>query len=151
MIVEVEDVLSAALSEVSARILARLTTKDWDAAASESVREGDQVLMRAGVAGVTKAVNVQALEPIVEAGEVIIPIRWVATGRTGDFFPALDANLELRPTNGDGTQLRLVGTYRPPFGRAGQMVDHILMRHVAEATLRGFVRRIAADLDDSPG
>ena len=57
--------------------------------------EGRQLLIQAGVAGVSKRVEVQVLPAQRIGGTLVVPIRWVATGPSGVLFPQLDANLEI--------------------------------------------------------
>ena len=143
-IVQARVVTTAPLPFVCARVLRYLRSHELDEVALAAVAVTHTRLIRAGVAGITKKVAVQALEPVYGPHWVEIPIRWVATGVSGQLFPNLDANLELRQSSGQETELTLVGSYRPPFGRAGTMADHLVMRRVAERTLSGFLKTIIA-------
>jgi hypothetical protein len=142
VIVQARVVIAAPLALVCARVLRCLGSHELDQAAVAAVAGTHARLIRAGVAGITKQVAVQALEPVYGPQWVEIPIRWVATGVAGQLFPTLDANLELRQSPGQDSELTLVGSYRPPFGRAGTVVDHLVMRRVAERTLSGFLNTI---------
>jgi hypothetical protein len=117
-------------------------------AMSESVYEhGLETLLRVGPfggsRGLSKLVRVQALPPVTQDGGTHVALRWVATGHCGDLFPALDADLGLTPVGGQRSRLRLVGSYRPPLGRAGAVLDRAVMHHIATATIRALLRQVA--------
>ena len=73
-------------------------------------------------------------------------IRWVSTGRLGELFPTLEANLEVGPASGQRTLLVLVGAYRPPLGGLGATIDHLVMHNVGTATARSFLSRLSAEI-----
>jgi hypothetical protein len=78
----------------------------------------------------------------------MIALRWEATGATGELFPVLDAELTLTPDGQTRTRLELVGSYRPPLGRAGEALDRMLMRRIATATISSYLEHTAAVLAD---
>jgi hypothetical protein len=45
---------------------------------------------------------------------------------------------------------RAAGAYRPPLGSLGQAVDRAILHRVADATVRTFLIRVAAQLADQP-
>jgi hypothetical protein len=102
-------------------------------------------LTRVGAAGVSKLVRVQARELSWTDTTAGVALRWEATGAGGGLFPVLDADLTLAP-DGMGTVLRLAGAYRPPLGLLGQALDRAILHRVAEATIRIFLARVAAQL-----
>lgn len=71
-----------------------------------------------------------------------IPITWKATG-IGVLFPILEADLVIEPIGEDLTQITLQGTYRPPFGPVGRLLDAALFHRLAEACVRDFLNRLA--------
>jgi hypothetical protein len=71
---------------------------------------------------------------------LLLPIRWRPT-TAGSPLQALEADLELAPLHGHGSQLSLVGTYRPPLTVTGEVMS---APRVMEACLRSFVLAIAA-------
>lgn len=143
MIIQAQSSAAAPLSEVAGRIVRQLTRRGLDSAATTSIADTQPVLIRAGVAGVTKQVAVQSLPPAYHEDRVVIPIRWIATGVGGDLFPTLEANLDLRAESAESTAVTLVGSYEPPFGRPGAVLDHFVMHRLAERTLQHFVDRLA--------
>jgi hypothetical protein len=76
-------------------------------------------------------------------------LRWEATGAAGELFPVLDADLTLTPDVEGRSRLGLVGSYRPPLGRAGAAVDRAIMNRVALATVRSLLDNIADLLADT--
>ena len=106
-------------------------------------------LTRVGVAGVSKLVRVQARELSWTDRTAGLALRWEAIGTSGVLFPVLDADIRLTP-DGEGTVLTLAGAYRPPLGPVGQALDRALLHKVAEATIRTFLTRVAAQLDGHP-
>jgi hypothetical protein len=147
--IEVRAAARPPLDVATARVLRMLTVHELDGEAAAAVADAEPVLMRAGVAGVTKQIAVQTLSPSHYPNRVVIPIRWLATGHSGEMFPTLDANLELRRQGSDRTELMLIGSYRPPFGRAGAAIDQLLLHRVAERTLSRFLGWIATTLDSA--
>jgi hypothetical protein len=139
MIVQAHAVAALAYPQSTERVGRFLAAGDLDAAAATAVADQQAVLVRAGVAGITKQVAVQALSPVYGPARTRFAIRWLATGPAGPLFPALDGNLELYPAGDARTAISLTGCYEPPFGRSGAVVDRLVMRRVAEATLAEFL------------
>jgi hypothetical protein len=80
----------------------------------------------------------------------LLALRWEASGVSERLFPVLDADITLIPDGDDGTLIGLQGVYRPPPAAAGQMLDRVILHRIAAATIRSFLNRIAAALED-PG
>ncbi len=106
-------------------------------------------LTRVGAAGLSKLIRVQARELSWTDKTAALALRWEATGAGSGLFPVLDADLRLAP-DGAGTMLTLAGAYRPPLGPLGQALDRALLHRVADATVRTFVGRVAAQLTGHP-
>lgn len=90
----------------------------------------------------------------VEVGEVEVidrPVRVAAVdvkvhASGGDrAFPLLDAELEVTPTR-DGVEVALEGRYDPPAGFLGELLDHVLLYRVAEASISRYFRRVVERL-----
>jgi hypothetical protein len=101
-----------------------------------------------GLPGMSKLVQVSLLDPVRRDDNVLVPMRWEATGLMGRMFPVLDANLMLGEDDQGRGVLRIAGVYRPPLGGLGEELDQIVLRRVASATIRSLLRRIAALLAD---
>lgn len=101
-----------------------------------------------GLPGMSKLVQVSLLDPVRYDDNVLVPMRWEATGLMGRLFPVLDANLMLGEDDQGRGVLRIAGVYRPPLRGLGEELDQIVLRRVASATIRSLLRRVAALLAD---
>jgi hypothetical protein len=61
-------------------------------------------------------------------------------------FPSMTGTLVMFALSPDETQLELSGSYRPPLGPFGELVDAAVAHHVAEASVAGLLRDIAAGM-----
>jgi hypothetical protein len=137
-------------------VVARLVhLVNWGAlhGVSEAAYEGGQeAVLRVGpfggAPGLSKLVQVRALDPVRRGGTTTVPLRWEATGVASELFPVLDADLVLAGDGDNHTRLALVGTYRPPFGKAGAALDTVVLGRVATATIRSLLERVAAAVAD---
>lgn len=114
--------------------------------------EGEATRLRVGPGGpawLGKTVTVHLGEPDVADDALLVPITWEATSPSG-LFPRLEGSLRLVALDPERCELSLSGRYRPPLGRAGQALDDALLAHVARATVRSFLRRVARGLEQSP-
>jgi len=130
-------------------MLAHLSLDTLDEESNEAFETGRELLVRAGVRGLSKRVQVQVLPPYRDSSTMVIPVRWVATGPAGGLFPQLDGNLEIVSVSPTESTLRLVGSYRPPLGETGASLDRVVLNRVAQATFRSFLRRLRRALESS--
>ena len=107
-------------------------------------------LARVRAAGVSKLVRVQVRELAWTDRSAGLAIRWEATGPGGGLFPVLDADIRLAPAGEHVTLLTITGTYRPPFGPLGEVLDRALLHRVAAATIRSFLAGVAARITGAP-
>ncbi len=118
---------------------------------AESRRAHDEeraFLMRVGPLAhgrITKQVRVRVLPSREVGDQVVVPLRWEATGAAGRLFPTLDANLTLR-ADGDTTQVSIVGSYAPPLGPVGPALDHAAMSGLATSTVNVLLREVTDKL-----
>lgn len=126
--------------EIVARLLDGLTD-----AADIAYRHGEELRMRAvaGKKAIAKTVRLETGSPVSLNGGLTVPIAWEATGTPG-LFPEMEADLILAPVGPNHTQIALRGTYRPPLGTIGEILDAAVLHRVAEATVKHFVDRIGA-------
>lgn len=149
MMVEQHVVIDAPVTAVLARVTGAVDEAGLDEQLTAEVADSHQRLIRAGIAGITKAVHVSSLPPRIVEDTIVVSIRWDSTGPTGDLFPSLDADLTLSRHAEHQTLLTLTGSYRPPFGRVGATLDRLLLHEVAAASIRNFLNQLA-DLAQEP-
>jgi hypothetical protein len=85
--------------------------------------------------------------PLIEdedEGVLALPLWWQASDHPR-LFPIFDGGLELRGDE-QGTELRLVGSYRPPLGVVGRFADGVVGHRVVMASLDGFLSAVAERL-----
>ena len=133
--------LAVPLAIAQHRLLEYLLAGDMDGLASAAYQQGASILARAGVGGLSKAVQIHSIPPYQRGSTMVLPLRWVATGALSGAFPVLDSNLELTAAD-DGTEMLFVGSYRPPFGSVGAALDRLLLHSVAQATIRSFLAQL---------
>lgn len=136
--------------------LARLGLSGILTSASEDAYgEGVTELVRVGpldsVPVTSKLVEVRFQNLLEHGDSAGLAVRWEATGPGGSLFPALDADITLMPTGEQSAMLRLTGSYRPPLGALGTVLDRAILHRLATATIRAFLNHIAAALDHPPG
>ena len=112
---------------------------------------GTTGLERVGVPGLWKLVRVQVRKLAWTDQSVGLAIRWEATGPGARLFPVLDADLRLASARDQVTLLTVAGVYRPPLGPLGEALDRVILHQVADATIRNFAVRIAAQITGRPG
>jgi hypothetical protein len=143
-----EVILDAGFEVARARLLHLI---NWGVlrSASETAFEGGRLaLVRVGpfgsAPGMSKLVRVRMLDPVCRGTTMTVSLRWEATGASGELFPVLDADLILTGEDDGRSRLGLVGSYRPPLGRAGAVLDRAVMNRVAAATIRSLLEEAAA-------
>ena len=99
---------------------------------------------RGGV--VAKMVELEMKDRSAGPDQVVLAVSWTATGATA-LFPRMEADLTMRPLGPDLTQLSFEGSYEPPLGVPGAVLDRWVLHRVAEASVKNFVDRVAQDLD----
>lgn len=97
-----------------------------------------------GTPGLSKLVRVRFAQPARRGATLTVPIRWEATGPAGELFPVLDADLIVARHGDSQTLLALTGSYRPPLGRPGVMLDRAVMHRLATATIRSLLEGLSA-------
>jgi hypothetical protein len=133
--------LDISVAAAAARLSNLISGSSLIQASTEAWNEGHA---RVGpLPGLSKLVAVRHLEPAQQDTTMTVGLRWEATGIAGRAFPVLDANLTLVPDHELGAVLSLQGTYRPPGGQMGAELDRAVLHHLAQATIRSFLMRVA--------
>lgn len=147
-----EITVPAGFGPAASRLLHVINKGALHHASTAAYEEGLTAILRVGpfgeVPGASKLVRVQFLAPARRGATMTVPLRWEAAGPAGDLFPVLDADLILARDGDDQVQLGLSGSYRPPFGRAGAVLDRALMRRVAVATFRSLLENMSQAIAD---
>jgi len=120
--------------------------------ADAAYREGEQLSWRLHPLTrhkwLGKRIVIDLGPPYERAGRLVLPIHWWAPGATR-LYPRLEADLEVAPVGDGRTQITLMGRYDPPLAVVGNAADRILLHHIAEASIRSFLVKIAGALDSS--
>lgn len=123
-------------------------------ASEDAYGEGATELLRVGplgsVPGTSKLVEVRFRSLVKRDDYAGLAVRWEATGPGDALFPVLDADIAVTPVGEESSILRLAGSYRPPLGALGTVLDAALLHRVAKATARTFLNRIAAAITHPP-
>ncbi|HLW17823.1 MAG TPA: hypothetical protein VKV69_10740 [Actinomycetota bacterium] len=125
-----------------------------DGMAAAAYRDGEALRGKIGVGWsseplVAKAVRIDVGVPRSGEVEMSVPIAWEATGTPG-LFPTMEGDIVISSLGDQLTQLTFRGSYVPPLGHLGRAIDRVLMHHIAEASVKDFVDRIASSLKDEP-
>jgi hypothetical protein len=134
-------------------VLARDPGRLLQTATDVSAAHGDEVVssLALGVGGFEigrdVVVELEAFRPV-EVLRGIVPLRWRAA-RGHLLYPTVDGQLEvaalsLHPPR---VQVTLSGSYDPPFGVGGDVLDRTALHRVAEAVAHRFVREVAERLE----
>jgi hypothetical protein len=130
--------------EVEASLVSQVHS--FGSLADEAYREGESLRDRIGVGAdnsvVAKTVRLVAGTPIRSDQQTTIPFAWEATGTPG-LFPKLEADLIVATVGPELSQIAMRGTYAPPLGPLGRVLDRAVLHRVAEASVKGFVDRVA--------
>lgn len=122
--------------------------------ATDSATNGDEEVLaalHARVVGLefSRDVVIEVGEPRhVEALRTVLPVRWhAASGEV--LFPTVDAQLEIAALSmyPPRVQVTLSGTYDPPFGAAGNIIDRVLVHRLAANVVEDFVAEVAGRLE----
>lgn len=109
--------------------------------AAIAYRNGEDLVARIGGSGVAKTVLLDLKKPLRSASSTTIPLVWWATG-TPSLFPTMDAELTVAPVGESLTQILFQGSYQPPLGPVGRMLDRAVLHRFAEMSVKDFVDRI---------
>ena len=71
-------------------------------------------------------------------------LRWSATGPFVNLFPILVAFLEISAAGAGQSQIALIGSYKPPLGPAGELLDRAVLHKAGLVTIRRWLRAASA-------
>jgi len=112
--------------------------------ADVAYREGEELRARVGPndGALAKEVRLELGVAEIHRAGLIYPISWSATGAE-ILFPKLNADLTLSHVGLGQTRIALEGTYDPPLGKLGRVVDRVMLRKVADSTIKTWVDQLA--------
>jgi hypothetical protein len=112
--------------------------------ADVAYREGEELRTRVGPidGAFAKEVRLELGIAQIHRSGLVYPISWSATGAEV-LFPRLNADLLISHVGHNQTTISLEGTYEPPLGTLGKVVDRIMLRNVADSTVKAWVDRLA--------
>lgn len=146
MFVGAEVVLDVSFGAARAGLV-RVAGGGWlTTASADAYGQWDKDLARVGPLGsgwgVSRLVEVRFRDLVTHGRSALLTLRWEAVGPGGGLFPVLDADITLLPYGDSASLLALSGAYRPPLGAVGGALDRMVLRRVAEATIRRFVHQL---------
>lgn len=85
--------------------------------------------------------------------ETALDLTWHAVAHPR-LFPVMTARLRIYPLSPTETQIDLTGSYAPPLGKLGEVLDSAVGRRIGEAAVTRFVEHLAGwlrtELADNP-
>jgi hypothetical protein len=118
-------------------------------AMADAYARGEDFHSRLGVGKemrIGKEVVVHIADAIRNGTKASVPFRVEAAGATA-LFPRLEADLEAVAIGQDMTQLTVKGSYRPPLGSLGEILDRALLHYIAEAVVKRFLDGVGEVLE----
>lgn len=152
MFVREEIVVAETMERVLQGLEGYLRRESSTGAGSDAVADQEAAYLRAGISFASKQVVVRTLPPVMRESGADIAMSWSATGPTRNLYPSLEATVTVQPVDAATTRVRIVGSYLPPFGDFGAVVDWVVGHRIASATARSFLARVERYILDSvPG
>ena len=106
--------------------------------ADVAYRHGEGLLVRLRGGAMAKTVMLDLRTPVRGTSLTTLPLEWWATG-TPALFPKMEAELTVADVGGSLTQVQFQGTYQPPLGSVGRMLDRAVLHRFAEVSVKDFV------------
>lgn len=118
--------------------------RDLGSWADVAYRDGEELRARVGPSpgSIAKEVRLEIGAAEIHRAGLVYPISWSATGAEV-LFPRLEADLTLSHVGAGTTAIVLDGTYEPPLGPLGRVADRVLLRRVAESTVKAWIDHLA--------
>jgi hypothetical protein len=151
MFVEASAPVPLSIEAARVALIAALANHDLVQESNRAYAEGLTSVHQVEARRLSKRVRVRTL-PSHDVGQTtVVPIRWEATGLSGDLFPALDADLCLTPVNEVTSLLSLIGRYAPPLGAVGTVIDRTVLSGTAQVSVDTFLRGLSTAMRDRRG
>lgn len=142
MFVSYQTMVQVPMAEVESRLdELRSYLGSW---ADVAYRDGEELRAKVGPShgSFAKEVRLEIGIAEIHRSGLVYPVSWSATG-AGVLFPRLNADLTISHVGSNRTSVDLTGVYEPPLGTLGKVVDRVLLRKVADSTVKAWVDRLA--------
>ncbi len=131
-------------------LLPAFTPRDLPLAerASDAYRDAERLTMRLAAdrsGALAREIELEIWDRSSGPDQVVLALSWTAS-TSAALFPRMDADLALQSLGPELTQLSFEGSYEPPLGIPGAILDRWVLHRVAEACVKNFVDGIARDL-----
>jgi len=148
MLVYYFGLVDGSLEKVAAAIAA--SEEDASGWARLAYRKGESLraVIDPDPSGPAREVDVVFGDPRGGTRSVIIPIRWTARGVGAD-VPVMSADLVLLPIGRDLVEVVFRGSYQPPIGGLGRIVDRDVLHRLAEASVKSFIDQLCRAVADA--
>ncbi len=139
MFVQYYGLVERSFSDVEADLLS--IGKALAESADVAYRHGEGLLVRLRGGAIAKTVMLDLRMPVRGASLTTLPLEWWATG-TPALFPKMEAELTVADLGDSLTQVQFQGTYQPPLGSVGRILDRAVLHRFAEVSVKDFVDTI---------
>jgi hypothetical protein len=140
--------VNGTLEQVSSAIVA--SDSQVSAWARLAYRKGEELRARIdpGVYLPAKEIEIVLGRPMGRSGSVVIPLDWKATG-VGVLFPVMRGDLVLQPLGQELVQVVFRGSYEPPLGVLGRLLDRAVLHRLAEASAKAFLDQLCRAVEET--
>jgi hypothetical protein len=137
--------LALPVSDVADRIAGMIDR--FESFGTDAYRAGEALYARVGPSEgrMAKTVSLDLGGRATQGDADVFPVAWWATGASS-LFPRMEGELSVAPIGDSLSRLGFEGTYEPPLGILGSLLDRTLMRRVADSTVKSWVDRLAAEI-----
>ena len=140
---EVRDMLASQAVDVFRAATKAATSRAHDVASALRVQVAGVEIRKDIV--ITVQSTVESRSPALDTMVTQIDLEWEAA-QSPRMFPLMRAVLRVYALTARETQLDLEGRYQPPLGPLGKVIDAVLGRRIAEASVHQFLTDVAAYL-----
>jgi hypothetical protein len=140
--------VNGTLEQVAAAIVA--AEGDVSVWARLAYRKGEELRTRIepGAFLPAKEIEIVLGRPTGRSGSVMIPMDWKGTG-VGALFPVMKGDLVLQSLGQELVQVVFRGSYEPPLGALGRLLDRAVLHRLAEASAKAFLDQLCRAVNDA--
>ena len=140
--------VNGTLEQVATAIIA--AEGDVSVWARLAYRKGEELRTRIEPGPFLPAKDIEIVlgRPTARSGSVMIPMDWKGTG-VGALFPVMNGDLVLQSLGQELVQVVFRGSYEPPLGAIGRLLDRAVLHRLAEASAKAFLDQLCRAVDDA--